>query len=474
MALTDRLRKTILEHALTASGDLVLVAVSGGADSLALLHALHQLQRPLGIRLHVATLDHGLRGEAGAADADHVVSLGDGWNIPVTRDRVDVPSLARTWGVGIETAARRARYDFLARTANTVGAAAIATAHHAGDQAETVLLHLVRGAGIHGLGGMQYASPVPGHPDLRLIRPMLAIPRRLIEQYCADNAIAFRQDATNDDITYTRNRVRHELLPMLKHFNPAIEAALVTLADNARHDDALLDFLLQQARDRVVAEHTDNRIVLNSAAFRALQPALQRRMLLWAAQMLGAETVRAEQIARTQSVTIHDKRGAVSQFSDNVHLRVDYETLVIARGDAESADRRICLLPTSDYQLALTEGSHVLDGWTLHVHRHPAQDTDKLCWVRLAVPQGAALSLRGRSVGDRFSPAGMGGHTQKLSDWMINRKVPQSVRDRVPLIVIDDRIAAVLWGHSPQINEEFMVHQDSLDSVCIWSEKHKE
>src|SRR5262249_43267249 len=148
------------------------------------------------------------RGQAGAEDAKFVVEMANSWGVPVTMGQIDVAKLAQEQRTGIEAAARLARYQFLAKVAHEVSALRIAVAHHADDQAETVLMHLIRGSGIRGLSGMAWSAPVPDHPDLTLIRPSLAVTRAQIEAYCAENSLIPRQDATNTDISLLRNRLR--------------------------------------------------------------------------------------------------------------------------------------------------------------------------------------------------------------------------------------------------------------------------
>ncbi|HYO89770.1 MAG TPA: tRNA lysidine(34) synthetase TilS, partial [Candidatus Limnocylindrales bacterium] len=202
-------------HALFPRGTTLVLGVSGGADSLALLHALAALRRRLGLTLIAATLDHGLRGRDGAADAAHVDALAEAWHVPVVVGTADVAALAVQQRAGIEEAARNARYAFLAEVARSHGAGRIAVGHHADDQAETVLMHLLRGAGLDGLGGMRPLAPVPGAPDLMLVRPLLGVTRAQIAAYCARHDIAARDDATNADTALTRGWLRHELLPLM-------------------------------------------------------------------------------------------------------------------------------------------------------------------------------------------------------------------------------------------------------------------
>jgi tRNA(Ile)-lysidine synthetase-like protein len=215
----------------------VVVAVSGGADSLALLHILQALQRELQIALHAATLDHGLRGAQGAEDAAFVAQVAAAWQIPCTVGSADVPRLAATWRLGIEAAARRARYAFLRRCAAQIGAACIATAHQRDDQAETVLLHLIRGSGLAGLRGILPSSERDG---LRIVRPLLAIGRDELVMYLTSLGVTPRDDPSNSDTQYARNKVRHAIMPLLREINPSVTLSLARTAETLREDYAAL------------------------------------------------------------------------------------------------------------------------------------------------------------------------------------------------------------------------------------------
>ncbi|MCS6872643.1 MAG: tRNA lysidine(34) synthetase TilS [Anaerolineae bacterium] len=215
----------------------VVVAVSGGADSLALLHILRALQVELQIALHAATLDHGLRGAQGAADAAFVAEIAAQWQIPCTVGSVDVPSLAATWRLGMEAAARRARYAFLSDCAAQIGATCIATAHQRDDQAETILLHLIRGSGLAGLRGILPCSQRNG---LRIVRPLLAVGHDELMAYVKGLGIEPREDSTNYDTQHARNKVRHLIMPLLREINPAVSASLARTAETLRDDYAAL------------------------------------------------------------------------------------------------------------------------------------------------------------------------------------------------------------------------------------------
>ena len=277
-----QVRRTIESHALLARSDAVVVGVSGGPDSLCLLHLLLRLREEYDLRLHVAHLHHGARGADADADAEFVAALAAEWGLPVTVERRDVPALACEHRLAFEEAARRVRYAFLARVAGEIGARRIAVAHNADDQAETVLMHFLRGAGPAGLRGMLPATPIIDYRMLEplmvqeargkrqengeraqqscilhpascvIIRPLLEVERVDIESYCTEQGLKPRFDRSNLDTTYFRNRLRHELLPLLETYNPNVRARLCHTAAVIAADYDLLAQLRERAWDDVL------------------------------------------------------------------------------------------------------------------------------------------------------------------------------------------------------------------------------
>lgn len=242
-----------------AIGKSVLVAVSGGADSVALLRGLLQLRPALNLTLRAAHLNHQLRGGEADADAAWVRALCERFNILCDIETVPVPALAKRNRRGLEETARDARYAFLRSSAERHHCDVVATAHTADDQAETVLHHILRGTGLTGLRGMEWSRSLDDSPSLRLIRPMLVIWRTDIEQFLGDLGQDFRHDATNQDVSLTRNRLRHELLPHLeREFNPRVREHLCQLAEQAADFDAVLRIAADALLQTVLLDQSEN------------------------------------------------------------------------------------------------------------------------------------------------------------------------------------------------------------------------
>lgn len=275
MPLLDTLRRTIAEHDLLGAGDRVLVAVSGGPDSLSLLHALHQARDEFGLdALHVAHFDHRLRGVASAADAAFVAAFCAERNIPCHVGAADVAALARERKVSTQQAARAARYRFLEVAADTVGADKIATAHIQDDQVETVLLNILRGSGLGGLRGIPYRRG-------RFLRPLLDTSRTAVLAYCETHELAPRLDASNLTTDhYTRNRIRLELIPQLeRHYNPALREALLRLSHIAALDADYLQTQAETILPSVTLITESGKLVLDANKLRELHPSMLRHVL---------------------------------------------------------------------------------------------------------------------------------------------------------------------------------------------------
>lgn len=268
-------------HALLARDMSIVVAVSGGPDSLCLLHLLYQFMPRLQLQLRVAHLDHQLRPES-ADDARFVVQIAASWGLPITVGQEDVAAFARSSRMSLETAGRAARYRFLVATTRETGAQAIAVGHTADDQAETVLLRLLRGAGPSGLAGMRPKRLEAGIP---IIRPLLGTTRTEVEAYCMEQGLVPRYDRSNEAPIFLRNRVRGYILPLLKTYNPSIVAVLGRTARVCAEEDDLLNDLVEQHWS-MLATVDEAGVVLDRQAFQSLHRALQRRMVRKSVQML--------------------------------------------------------------------------------------------------------------------------------------------------------------------------------------------
>lgn len=462
MSFHARLSQIIHTQQLITPDAPLIVGVSGGADSLALLHALKVLEIA---PLHAATLDHGLRGEAGRADAEYVLRLCDAWGIPATMGQAHLDPYAPA----LEARARRARYDFLAQVARDHGTQQVAVAHHADDQAETVLLRLIRGTALHGLRAMQVRGPLPGAPEITLVRPLLRFTRAEISAYCAAHGITPRHDATNDDTHHARAYVRHQLMPALKTLNPQAAQALNRLADSAAHDDAYMQSALEQAT-RAHTKLESARVMLARAVFDALHPALRRRWILQAARTVNAHVeFSQERIDAAEALLLRGEVSTVIELGGGVRARRGYTHVIVESEAALTASSAPVgtLLISSHLAVVLPIGqpAPINDTTTILLTLAAADSRDARATLR--IPHGAALMLRTRRTGDRFAPAGLEGHTQTLKKWMIDHKIPRDLRDRVALITVNDTVAAICWGARWPISHAVTIGEAGCDDIRI-------
>lgn len=473
--LLEQVEDAIRAHRLLSPGEGVVVGVSGGPDSLCLLHLLCRLRAGWDLDLHVAHLHHGLRGADADADAVYVRDLAADWGLPFHLDRADVPALAEGQRLAVEEAARRARYAFLARLAREVGAPAVAVGHNADDQAETVLMHFVRGSGLAGLRGMLPRTPLGDYrllgvdadvPDpessmagLYLIRPLLGVPRAEIEEYCDYHGLEPRFDRSNLDTTYFRNWLRHRVIPLLEQHNPNLRRVLGRSARVIAGDYALLRSLLEETWPRVALEEyvspagaspdeeAAGRIVLDLEAWRALPLALQRSTLREAVQRLRRTLrdvgfVHVEDAAR---VAREGSTGDQATLPRGLMLTIGYQRLTIAAAGAAPWLPDWPLLPLDAEPVAVqVPGQTLLPGWGWILRAEVLSPSDLPAgWQANPDPWhvfldldavGLAPRLRARQPGDRLRLLGMGGHSVKLSDLLTNLKVPAAARDRLPLL----------------------------------------
>lgn len=467
--LLAQVRGTIEEYDLLVRGESVVIGVSGGPDSLCLLHVLRRLAPAYELTLHLAHLDHGIRGEESQADAEFVFDLARQWGLPATIEHANVPQLAEEEGLAIEEAARRARYCFLARVAGKIGASRIAVGHNADDQVETVLMHFLRGSGLAGLRGMLPLSPLgelrlgsavrdsPLAAELRLIRPLLEVPRSAIEAYCRRQGLSPRFDRSNLDTTYYRNRLRHELLPVLETYNPNVREVLRRTAQVMAADHELLRCELEEAwaqifcQERAGQDLPTQAILFDLEGWRALPLSLRRSTLREAVHRLrrSLRNINWVHVENARRVAERGETGAQATLPSRLMLTLGYGLLIIAEegyvspmvGPTVEGPLPIAVpgttdLPGTEWQLV----AQLID--RAHLPSAALHGSDRWQAFLDADVAGRDLTLRPRRTEDRFQPLGMGGHSQRVRDFMINRKIPAAHRDRVPLLVGGER---VLW-----------------------------
>lgn len=430
--------------------DPLVVGVSGGPDSLTLLHLLRE-HIPHD-NLVVAHLDHGLR-PTSAADAETVGLLAAG--LRFFSERVDVAERARVAGQSIEEAGRIARYAFLARVARQVGANHIAVGHNQDDQIETILMHFLRGSGPAGLRGMPEASKLMGEPDLWLLRPLLHVSRREIERYGNAHGLEPIMDESNTDPAFFRNRLRAALLPELETYNPQIRQRLLEMGRIFVAEEEVLSSLEEAAWVAVVLNQTASLVTWDQKAWREQPTALQRRLLRRAVALLqpGLRDVSFRALESARLVALRGQTGSRAELPAGVTLLVNYGEIALftmvadlSRGLPQLTEARASLLPVPG-QIELADGWKLTAEWLspAAVDRHDIYN-NRDPWTAYTMPDAAAaLTVRPRYPGEKMRPMGLIGE-RKLKQIMIDRKIPAYARARWPIVATDD---AVVWvvGH---------------------------
>ncbi len=417
----------------------IVLGVSGGPDSLALLHLLRSIRRPEG--LIVAHLDHGLR-PGSAEEATSVAAAASG--LRFFAERADVSGLARVQGLSVEEAGRQARYIFLADLARREGAAAVVVGHHADDQAETILMHFLRGSGLAGLAGMREAGPLPGHDGLWLVRPLLQITREEIEAYCVKNGLEPIIDASNADPTFFRNRLRHELLPLLESYNPHIRQRLRQMGEIVGADEELLRELTETVWRENASVDLGSAVELDREAWLAQPLALRRRALRRALAHLRPDLrdVGFKALEAARSVAEQGQTGATATLPGGVSLRVSYGKLLMNSEPTTGEGRypqmvsaEAVMLPVPG-EIALAGGWRLMAEWAGDIDLAAiAANSDP--WTAYVDVGSAALYVQPRTRGERMRPLGLGGET-KVKEIMIDRKIPAAARARWPIVATGD------------------------------------
>lgn len=412
-------------------GARVLVGVSGGADSMALLHILQQRCMDNGGVLWAAHLNHSLRSQAGQ-DEQLVRDTCRRWDIPCYTKTVDVAAVAARTKRSLEEAGRDCRYQFFRELADELGADHIATAHHQNDQAESVLLHLLRGSGIRGLQGMQ---PVKG----KLIRPLLCVTRQDIERYVQEHQLPFFQDLTNHDPAFVRNRIRLHLIPYLQEaFNPRIVEALNRLAAIAQEENAALDEMADRQWP-LLSSWVEGTLELDADRLREEPAALQSRLILRALVEVSHQSDWSrDDLLKVRELLSKPGSNLILQLADDVRVGKVYHKLVFTQDLTDSPS--FCYPVTVPGQVYIRElGMNYSLAIVPAQEWQPAPDTIALDLDRLASP----LCLRSRQAGDRLRPLGFKGR-KSLKKYFMEQKIPARQRNRIVLLAAGEEIYAVM------------------------------
>ena len=460
-AFREKVRETMISASLAPEGGRVLLAVSGGPDSVTLLDALWRLRGDLGIELRVCHINHGLRGDESHEDERFVLTLAERYELTADTIRFTPHEIQRIREGNLEELARDLRYQKLVETAIEHGCARIATGHTLSDQAETVLQRLLRSTGITGLSGI---LPIRRDLEIPIIRPLLNCSRSEILHYAGESGLSYREDSMNRDPRYTRARIRHDLLPRLrKEFNPNVEEALASLAGLAREEEEFwrsrMDTLLKRV-GRASVESPAGRL-----RYLSLTQAEQRRFLRARCHSLGIETASVH-IDDARALLAGDRPQGEIHLPDGFRLFRRYDRFYIAKEESVSSF-------AIEYPLQIPGVTRLPElGFEIHADLHAANlfslkprdrfqaefDADKLMQPVL---------VRTRGKGDTMRPLGMTGR-KKIKKIMQEHRLTKEKRDRTPLICFGDEIA---WALGCCVSETFRRDPDSKTVLRLSARK---
>jgi len=457
----------IKEEHLVSSGQKLLVAVSGGPDSVCLLHILAKLQKELGIKLHVAHLNHQLRGADSEADARYVAELAHRLDIPATVEPRDVKAYHAQHHASLEEAAREVRYTFLAQVAESAGAEGVAVGHTLDDHIETILMHLIRGSGTRGLKGLQSLSRwQPSGASLAVIRPLLPLSREETADYCRQHRLEPRLDASNLSLSSFRNRIRHQLLPQLQTYNPQVAEALLRTARLAADDLAFIDKEAAQLWGEVAQKQGDT-VILDKRSFADLPSALKRHLLRASIEELlgNLKDIEARHIEEILDA-LGKPAGKKISLPYGLTFTIEYDRYLLGSDAATLSP-----FPVLESEVKLNiPGKTGISGWNIEAivadpsgvkeeGEKPSDFTARFDLDRA----GNKLTVRRRQPGDRFQPLGMS-QPKKLNGFMIDAKIPQTWRQRIPIVSSPGQIR---WVGGWRIDERVKVTSETKKVLCL-------
>lgn len=419
--MLERVRKTIEENALLKSGDSVICAVSGGADSVCLLHTMLRLKSDYNLSVYVANVNHMIRGEESDEDSEFVRLIANAADVEFFYREYDVIKIARERKLGEEECGRILRYEFFEELSKKLGGAKIATAHNLNDNAETVLFRLIRGTAAQGLSGIMYKRD-------NIIRPLLDIPREDIEKYLRSNSLTWREDSTNKIPVYARNKIRLNIMPSLNEISQGAEKKIVSAARYIKEDNSFIDTMAETVRTECFFGEK-----LVTQPFSNSPMPIKRRICAAVLKEWNASEINAEKIERFCAFA-EGENGRIFDINSMFYAQKSYDAVVLCkRGEREG------------FNLILDkEKSAVGENWivTAEYADTPVRRTGNNTAVFDADKLTLPLNVRCRKEGDKISLKGCGG-TKKLSDIFTDEKIQRHLRDALPIVEKDGEILFV-------------------------------
>lgn len=473
MNLLKKVYLTVEGYDLIRPGETVLCAVSGGPDSVAMLHLLREVNevQQLGWKIQVGHVNHGLRGQAADEDEEFVRQLCGRLQIPFHSTKVDVEGLKKEQKLSPEEAARDLRHDWLYEKAVEIKAAKIAIAHNLDDQAETILHRIIRGTGLRGLKGMAPIRLLSKKHDLFVVRPLIEVERYEIETYLRERSIPYRTDLTNFDTSITRNKIRHKLIPMIEsEFNPRMKMSLVKLGQTAGSFYILLREIANEVYENTKMLSGEDEVCLSVEEFGKLPPAIQTLIIDKAIKTLLGRMPNLNFEHYLEIISLCGDQGYAKAIRLPKGLEARRESYVLKIYRPKAAPplpkftRAKLKIPgrTIIKKLNLQIEAQVLEGKIVGLKEY-IRNKDYTEEVIDMEKVHGPLVVRLRRNGDIFSPLGSRGKV-KLKKFFIDNKVPKPVRDRVPILTDDDKI---IWVVGYRIGDDVKITDNTLKALKL-------
>lgn len=475
--LEDTLLGAVERAGYTCNDTRLVVAVSGGPDSVALLHALVAISDKADLTLYVAHLNHDFRGKEADDDAEFVHDLANSLHLPSEIKKIDPKVYTEQIKLSsFEDAAREMRYDFLSEVVSDVGASSVVLAHTADDLAETILMHIIRGTGVHGLRGMQELSiwqNRTGERGATLFRPFLSLTKSHMLSFCETQNIVYRQDSGNLKRRFTRNKIRHDLLPILKQYNPKVREALLRLSKSSSMEASFIDYEIDRIWPLVTVQE-DDFIRIDSHVLSTYHPFIRTMVLRRSYAKLSGDLRRLNQVHLSRMLELVDNpRGRTIHLARGIEVYAHHGEIFLSRGGL----KHLCPLPVieEDFTIDICKTGFLdisiqFSDWQIKISTVENQSILSKDDYRVVVDRkslGDHVIVRTRRAGDKFHPMGMKTE-KKLQDFLVDEKVPRLWRDRVPLLV---QTRGIVWVVGYRIAEWAKVTEGCEEAVSIQFER---
>ena len=448
MTILTRFKDNINSYKLIEYGDTIIVGASGGPDSQFLIYLLNQIKEEYKLNIVLAHLNHLHRKEA-INDENLVIETGKKLDLDVRVKRASMDDFAREKRISAEDAGRRLRYEFFRDIARELDHSKIAVAHNKDDQAETVLMRMIRGTGLDGLAGMDFRSE-------DIIRPILTFEKKEILAYLNENMISYALDQTNLSNDYTRNYIRNEIIPRMEEINPRLKDSIFSLSDLVKNDLEIIDDNIKNLSKDIIKSTSNDQISFDKGVFESLSYPYQARILRSAIEDLNGSTKDFSKSNISDFINLTNLSNGKKIIKDDLEFSKSYKSYDLRKIKAKlSSDEKVYLSLGEEkyfngYMISAKLVDKVLD---------KSKTIGYFDYDKLSFP----LEIRTRKNGDKFNPLGLG-HSKKLKDFFIDEKIDKIDRDRIPLIISD---GTIIWIVSHRLAEDAKVDQNSKNIVKI-------